>query len=77
MTRRCFSLKKISSSLIVKRVKDPGTEVDVDFKFAFYWPLVRSYIENNTPALKQRAYSEPGGWSDGIVFVMNGDIQVI
>ena len=22
-------------------------------------------------------FSEAGGWSDGIVFVMNGDIQVI
>ena len=37
-------------------MKDPGTEDDVDFEFAFYWPLVRSYIENNTRALEQRAF---------------------
>ena len=43
-------------SLIVKKIKDPDTEVDVDFEFAFYWPLVRSYIENNIHVLEQHAF---------------------
>ena len=40
----------------MKKIKDPGTEVDIDFEFAFYWTLVRSYIENNTQALEKRAF---------------------